>query len=235
MKCKNIMTIRRLLNGYLPHKWFPLHNEFNRSTSFAWICVHVNSLWTRKSSCVNARGIPTTAYQVLHVLSCTSGGTPVGVTLCRHPLGGVPPSWPGPGGTLGGCPLSGVPHCPDLAGGYPGQALPWLGYPTSWPDWGYPRQVPPWLGYPPSWPAGTPWLRYPPSWPGRLDLARVPPSWTWLGYPPGWTWLGYPHPAGVDWQTKWNYNLPSHSTYSVGKNSTAGVVGRTTTFYGLLI
>ena len=29
---------------------------------------------TRKSSCVNARGIPTAAYQVLHVLSCPGGG-----------------------------------------------------------------------------------------------------------------------------------------------------------------
>ena len=28
---------------------------------------------TRKSSCVNARGIPTAAYQVLHPLSCPGG------------------------------------------------------------------------------------------------------------------------------------------------------------------
>ena len=50
---------------------------------------------TRKSSCVNARGIPTAAYQVL------LGGVP--------PIR-VPPPQPGPmGGTRGGVPSIGVP------------------------------------------------------------------------------------------------------------------------------
>ena len=50
---------------------------------------------TRKSSCVNARGIPTAAYQVLHVLT-EVGYPPVGVP----PHQGTP--CPGlTGGTLG--------------------------------------------------------------------------------------------------------------------------------------
>ena len=55
---------------------------------------------TRKSSCMNARGIPTTAYQVLHMLSYVGGGeylpfagggeVPWGIPL-------PPPSGPGQG------------------------------------------------------------------------------------------------------------------------------------------
>ena len=50
----------------------------------------------RKSSCVNARGIATSAYQVLHLLSCTRGYPllgglpPPGVPCWGHPLLGVP-------------------------------------------------------------------------------------------------------------------------------------------------
>ena len=49
---------------------------------------------TRKSSCINARGIPTAVYQVLHVLSCPGGGG----TLQGVPGWGIPiltlyPSW----------------------------------------------------------------------------------------------------------------------------------------------
>ena len=64
-------------------------------------------------------------------------------------LAGVPPSWPGQGGTQGG-------H-------------PWLGYPSSWPGcwrgrtlgrcppgWGTPRGWT-WLGYPPPPPTGIGW------------------------------------------------------------------------------
>ena len=114
---------------------------------------------TRKSSCVKARGIPTVAYQVLHLLSCT-GGTPCwgGVTPL---LGESTPTW-------------GTPH-PDLARGYPIPAgVPLLGYPHL--DL---ARVPP----PPVWT----WLGYIPSGPRwgtrHLDLDRVPPIWTWLGYP----------------------------------------------------
>ena len=43
---------------------------------------------TRKSSCVNTRGIPTTAYQVLHVLSGVSG-----LDLARVPPYGQTDKW----------------------------------------------------------------------------------------------------------------------------------------------
>ena len=75
----------------------------------------------RKSSCVNARGIPTVAYQVFHLLPYPGGGglpTLVGVpTLAGAPTlaRGIP--------TLAG----GVP---TLAGGYsiPGRGIPQGGY-----------------------------------------------------------------------------------------------------------
>ena len=75
------------------------------------------------------------------------------------------------------------------------------------------------VGYPPvrvpppgqvSW--GVPKVGYPPSWyPPRPGLTGGYPRW------------GTPHwgtpPAGVDWQTKWNYYLPSRTTYAVGNQS----------------
>ena len=98
-------------------------------------------------------------------------------------------------------------------GGYP-TWVPLAGYPLAGyiPDKVPPSRVP-LAGYPP---AGYPLAEYPPSWPGR-----VPPSWIWLGTPP----RCLPHgilgnvtkhygiwvpPLGVDWQTKWNYYLPSY-------------------------
>ena len=113
---------------------------------------------TRKSSCVNARGIPTAAYQVLHLLT-EVGYPPLGYPPSRSDGGyprwgtthwGTPPSRSDPGGTRGGVLPIGVPPC-----------------------WGTPCQGIPPLGYPP--------IGVPP----RLDLAWVPPpGWTWLGYPP---------------------------------------------------
>ena len=53
--------------------------------------VHVDSqeqTSTRKSSCVNARGIPTAAYQVLHLLSYRGGGGGRGYPILD---GGYPP------------------------------------------------------------------------------------------------------------------------------------------------
>ena len=90
-----------------------------------------NQIDTRKSSCVNARGIPTAAYQVLHLLSCTGEG---------------------------GYPCRGVPH-PCQGVSHPCQGVPNLGYPPIRPCWGVPHHgypppagVPPWLdlaGVPP--------------------------------------------------------------------------------------
>ena len=117
---------------------------------------------------MNARGIPTAAYEVLHLLSCTRWGT--------SPSGYPPP-----------------PARSD-GGGYPRWCTPHLG--TPWPGpmgWGTRGGV----GMPLE--VGTP-IRVPPPRPGWLDLAGVPP-------------------AGVDWQTKWNYYLPSRTTYAVGNKT----------------
>ena len=90
---------------------------------------------TRKSSCVNARGIPTAAYQVLHLLSCTWGGTPrqegtpiqswTGGTPIQLWMGKVPHPWPG-----------GYPPCPDLARVPPPSSRSGRGTPLSGPGWG---------------------------------------------------------------------------------------------------
>ena len=94
------------------------------SETETFITQHIT---TRQSSCVNARGIPTAAYQVLHLLSCTRWGT--------H-LSGYPPPRPGPtGGTRGGVPPVRVPPqarsdrrgVPEV--GYPPPGQTWLGYP----------------------------------------------------------------------------------------------------------
>ena len=69
-------------------------------------------------------------------------------------------------------------------------------------------------------PAGGTHLGYSPVRPGW----GTTPHWTWLGNPPPiWTWPGYPlcqtwleYSPGVNWQTKWKYNLPSRTTYAVG-------------------
>ena len=183
-------------------------------------------IWTtRKSSCVNARGIPTAVYQVL--------------------LGGVPPPhWGSPPGQAqpGGYPRWGTPS-QVWQGGY----LRWSTPSQVWWGRGVPEVgVPPWLGYPPArsdreggtqggvspWPVptggqggyprwGTPsqvwWGRevpevgYPlvgvPLWPGLTGEGYprwgtpigLPPGQVWQGVPPSgtptWTWLGYPPPT----------------------------------------
>ena len=146
---------------------------------------------TRKSSCVNARGLPTVAYQVL----LRWGIPPVGVS---------PPHWGTPQPGLRGYLRWGTPHQ-----GTPGQILlggvPEVGYPPARSDGGTPIRVTP-IGVSPSqvWRGtqggtllarGTPWQ----------DLAGVPP-------PAAWTWLGYPPPTpGVDRQMdrqESKHNLP---------------------------
>ena len=106
----------------------------------------------RKSSCVNARGIPTAAYQVLHLLSCTGGGYPC---LRVYPIpgrggGGVPPIWTWPVVSPGQVEYPSLPAGPGWGTPPPCQ----LGYPppTAGPGQGTPGQV----GYPSLWTDG--WL-----------------------------------------------------------------------------
>ena len=100
-------------------------------------CWEVNFLCkkTRKSSCVNARGIPTAAYQVLHLRwgtpSPSSRGTPWPGPMGMYP---TPPS---PARSDGGCTQGGVP---------PGQVQQGGGYlrqvpPPAGPGWGTPLRL----------------------------------------------------------------------------------------------
>ena len=104
--------------------------------------IYLISFSTRKSSCVNGRGIPTAAYQVLHVLSCPGGGG--GVPELGYPRGW----WGYPILAILTCPGSTpwqrylcweYPH-PDLAG-VPSQ-LDLIGVPPSGPDWRTPPSGP---------------------------------------------------------------------------------------------
>ena len=117
--------------------------------------------FTRKSSCVNARGIPTAVYTKYSI-------------CCPIPVGGRVPTLAGGGG--GGRYPS---PCPDLTGGsftcLGGGGDTYLGLPPSpHPDLSRVE------GYLPWWGEGVPTLGYPPSGPGlgtppHLDLSRVPP------------------------------------------------------------
>ena len=168
-----------------------LHTHVQFGTFSARKCVCNCKSKTRQSSCVNARGIPTAAYQALRVQSCPRE---VGYPGRVPPGWGTPPSWPGWGEYHGWVPpLAGVPPVltwpgrrypkwvppgwgtphPDLAGGYPWQApsgqddgVPWPGQDGWYPGW-----VPPGWGTPP--PIGPGWGT------SLLDLAGVPPQvWT---------------------------------------------------------
>ena len=190
---------KRSLKITLTREW----KNLSRSTSsqgmisLHWSCLEL--FITKKSSCVNARGLPTAAYQVLHLLSCTGGWG----TSCRgggYPYQGVPHPWPGGPGVPPIWIWLGYPH-PRLdrgtSWGVPHPLMGWGsrdGVPSpGWTWWG--TLIWTWPGYPPS-KAG--W-GYPPP----LSRDGVPPpSWTWLGVPPppnpgmgypnSWTWPGYP-------------------------------------------
>ena len=140
-------------------------------------------LGTRKSSCVNARGIPPAAYQVLlamlggRVPSPRSGGVP-----SLRSRGGVPGPRSGGGYLvpgLGGYPIPGL-------GGYP---IPGLG--------GTPSHV---RGYPIPGLGGTPSRPHSPAKPE-------------MGYPPGQTWDGVPPDQTWDWVPPWpdlGWGRPPH-------------------------
>ena len=110
---------------------------------------------------MNARGIPTAAYQVLHLLS-EVGTPPTGYPPARTARGY--PRW--------GTPLQGrvPPSQVQWGGGYPRCRTPWQGTPQQGTplarsDRGIRGGVPPWQGTP------------------HLDLARVPPL-NLAGVPP---------------------------------------------------
>ena len=109
MTCSVILG-RKPLEAMLPSKRCIYDAFFTRQVNTSFL--------TRKSSCVNARGIPTAAYQVLPEFGYPSPrwGTPCQVRLGGVPEVGYPPSgYPRPGltgGTQGGVP----PSWGDLAG-----------------------------------------------------------------------------------------------------------------------
>ena len=148
---------------------------------------------TRKSSCVNARGTPPAAWQVLAMLLCVMGGVPR--------VGGYPIS--GKGGTpsqvWGVYPISGLGGVPHLRSG---------GYPISGPG-GYPISgLGGYLGYPPTqtWDGVPPYLdmgwgaplpRPEMRYPSHLDVRWGTPYLDLgLGTPPhpdlGWSTPPYP-------------------------------------------
>ena len=144
---------------------------------------------------MNARGIPTAAYQVLHLLSWPRWGTPPSGYPPPRSDGGVYLRW----GTL----------CPGPTGGYPrwGRSIPPRsnrGYPTSGMPpigpgqggGGYPTSGTPCQGYPPPrsdrvylrWGTHTPPLRSDGGYPRWGTPIRVPPSRSDGGIPE----VGYP-------------------------------------------
>ena len=178
---------------------------------FAWVFISISYLYLktrpifkkkRKSSCVNARGILPTTYQVLHMLSYP-GGTPI-----PHPWMGYP------------IPGQGVPT--SLVGGTPCWELA-----RVTPSWDLARVPPLGLGqgYPPlrlgqgypigTWPGGIPLSGLAGGYPHQ-DFARgYPPIGTWPGGTPhlDLTWLG--GTPRVDKQTNRNYYLPP--SYGCGR------------------
>ena len=146
-------------------------------------------LKTRKSSCVNARGIPTAAYQILPRWG--TGGTPGQVRWGGYPRWGTPCGVHPPVGV----PLHWSTPRPGLTGGYPHQGTPGQGTPQPGPR-GTPIRVPPQPG-----PMGVPKVGYPPG--------RGTPHWTWLGYPPTRVW--------TDRRTDKSQNITFPSYYVRGR------------------
>ena len=140
---------------------------------------------------MNARSIPTAAYQVLHLLSCTGGwGVPLpGGTPSL--AGGVPPIGPGWGTPPPSGPGWVTPHQTWL--GYPPPRQTWLEYPPPIrPGWGTPLSGPGWRTPLARWgtpPAGSGWVTRPP--PGQV------------GCPP-------PHGQTDGWTDMSKHNLPSY-------------------------
>ena len=85
----------------IPSDWVWLPDISLVNTWVLHVCLYVSCYYmvrTRKSSCVNARGIPIAAYQVLHLWAEVGypppAVPPAGVPLARSD-GGYPPAGPG--------------------------------------------------------------------------------------------------------------------------------------------
>ena len=154
---------------------------------------------TRKSSCVNTRGILTVAYQVLHLLPKVGPGL----------MGGYP-RWDTP---WQGSPQQGTPLARSDRG-YLRLGTPWQGTPSQvwwgYLSWGTPSRVTPQQGYPlAGYPirsdgAGVPKVGY---CPGRGNpLAGVPPCLDLASFHP---------PTPQVWTERWtdtcqNITFPSY-------------------------
>ena len=140
-------------------------------------CQYLFTFSTRQSSCVNTRGIPPAVYQVLPLLSYSTGVPP-------SLAGGVPYRW------MGRYPISGQ----GVSHPWWGVPYPWMGRYPPYLDRGYPILT--WLGHPHP---DLDLARVPSP---RRDLGSVIgiPLQS-LGYPPERTWdqwkyygmeMGYP-------------------------------------------
>ena len=127
----------------------------------------------RKSSCVNARGIPPATQQVLAML--VGGGYPIQSWWGRVPH-------PVMVGVIRFSHGGGVPH-PVMVVGYPGYPHPNLvrGYP------GYPPLSRPGMGYLPP-PTIHTWDGVPPTIGPGMGYPPPPPSRPGTGYPPPHKW-----------------------------------------------
>ena len=121
------------------------HEEIKIEMKYGvWILSHVNCLegkrilfaygstdkHIRKSSCVNAKGIPPIAYQILHLLSYPGDTPSLGVP---HPLMWVPHPWTGVPHPSWGLPLPSQGVLPGQDWGTPWEGTwdQFLGYPLG--------------------------------------------------------------------------------------------------------
>ena len=93
---------------------------FRPSSLLPDLCKIVFSFATRKSSCVNARGIPTTAYQVLHLFPEVGYPPSRGTPLARSDWGVPEVGYP-LARSDGGDPRWGTPSARSDRGYLPGQ------------------------------------------------------------------------------------------------------------------
>ena len=140
---------------------------------------------TRKSFCVNARGIPTAAYQVLH-LGYPSGQVRWGYPRWGTPWQEYPQARSDGGGTRGEVPPG------QVRWGYPRWGTPWQEYPQARSDGGVPEvRYPSGRGTPPARSDRGPEVGYPrqgtPSAGPCLGTLQAGPGRGTLPPPEMWT------------------------------------------------